>query len=588
MKTKYYGGQPPWKSLPFPNADSPAWLTGDDSDRAGAYDTYESMYWSEDNCFTLRVIVTEQPIYISNPRILVDTVAHYLLKGLTVSMLDPDKYPKEKDDLEDFLERQMFYPRFHTAKHGGCIHGDFALHLTADPRKPEGQRISLTSVHPGKIVREFDDDDGDSVTEAWIVEGYTDPDNPDKNLCRRLHYWYDDGDGDDQDGPGYDPDAPADYEMLDGIQSGGRRVMSEEVVLEVDDDLWGDNEKVYLVLNEPAALPDPIDCIPIYWFKNIPMDGQPFGSSDLRGFERAIRGISQEATDLGVAMALDGLGAYVTDATRPKNDQGAEINWSIEPGQILELQNGTYFKRVEGIKSVTPLLDAIKYQESKIYQAGGVSSVAMGDVDSQTASNPMALAIKFLPTLAKITERDAFGIGRLKNLFWDWTKWRQAFEDKVWPAKAKLSVKIGEKLPMDRTARVNELNNMLDRDIISKAYYRSEMENLGFEFPDDIEEQIEQEREEDLKYNVPAGQLANVAAETAAGAAETAPGGQGDPDDMPQGVNGQKSTTLPKPASTSNNSQSGKVNESSGTEASHPVAKQARGARPTAAARRSA
>jgi len=42
---------------------------------------------------------------------------------------------------------------------------------------------------------------------------------------------------------------------------------------------------------------------------------------------------------------------------------------------------------------------------------------------------------------------------------------------------------------------------MLDRKVISKKYYRERMAKFGFEFPDDMEEQIvkEQEKEAELK-----------------------------------------------------------------------------------------
>lgn len=583
---KRFGGSLPWETFPFPKSSCETWMPRDDSSRNSAYEGYNSMYWSEDNAFTLRVLVTEQPVYIPLPRIIVDTMAHYLLKGLTIGVQDPEKNKTQQDDLQDFLDRQQFLAKFHVAKHDGCIRGDYVFHMTANEDLPAGGRISVSSIYAGKVVRKFDDDDGELMTDAWIIEPYQFPETDDryrngKDYVRRLHYWYSDRDNDADDRPHAleeDVDevpAPDSTEAREGL-SAARQVMRELDILEVNEKLWTADEVVVESEIEPEPLPDPIDTIPIYWFKNIPTDGQPFGSSDIRGFERNVRGISQEATDLGVGLALDGLGTFVTDASRPVKDDGTEMNWIIEPGMILELQNGTYFKRVEGITSITPALDWVKYSEGKVDEAAGLSSVAVGDVDAQTASNPMALSIKFLPTLAKLQEREAVALGNLRNMFWDWTKWRQAFEGKSWPKGVKLRIEPGDKLPQDRTARVNELNNMLDRDIISKAYYRQEMSKLGYEFPDDIQAQIDKEREDDLKFNVPAGQLVNQAAETAA----AQQGAQGDPGQMPPGVNGQKSTTLPPAGNQSNNQK--KTNESKGTESGQPLATQARGARPPA------
>lgn len=577
MTTKYFGGQPPWKAYPFPNSEAPSWLPDDDGQRCATYDSLESVYWSEDASYTLRVLVTEQPIYSPNARIVVDTISHFLLKGLCIGVEDPEKNVKESDDLQAFLKREMFYPRFHTAKHSGCFRGDFCLHMTADPSKPAGKRISLTSVHPGKVVRKFDDDDGEHVTEAWICEPYTDPDNEDQDLVRRLHYWYveDDTDTSSDDPDSMPSDLPSPEEADITRANAIRYVWSEEAIYKNNGQLWTDEAEVYGVINEAAALPEQINHIPLFWFKNIPTDGQPFGSSDIRGLERIIRGVSQQVTDLNVAMALDGLGQYVTDAPPPAQANGVEGTWTIEPGQVQQVPNGNFFKRVEGVGSVQPMLDTVAYSETKIKQAAGISAAALGDVPPATANNPMALAINFLPTLAKIQERDLFGIARLQHVFWQWTQFREAYEDEEWPAGVEISVEIGEKMPQDRTARVNELNNMLDRDVISRAYYREEMTKLGYEFPDDIAAQVTSERKADLKLNEPTGQTANVPAQTAlAAAAQALQGGagQGDPEQMPGGVNGQKSSTLPPTPNQSNNKS--KTNESDGTESGQALSKQ--------------
>jgi hypothetical protein len=587
---KRFGGTLPWETFQFPKSACDTWLPKDDAARNSAYEGYNSMYWNEDYAYSLRVIVTEQPVYIPIPRIVVDTMSHYFLKGLTIGVQDPEKNKTAQADLEEFLDNQQFLAKFHVAKHDGCIRGDYVFHMTANEDHPEGHRISLSSIYAGKVVRKFDDDDGELMTDAWVVEPYEFPEDDKRHasasqFVRRLHYWYSDRDNDADDAPHAlleDVDevpAPDSTEAREGL-SAVRQVMRELEILEINEKLWTADESVEQVEIAPEPLPGNIDTIPIYWFKNIPTDGQPFGSSDIRGFERGIRGISQEATDLGVGLALDGMGTFVTDASRPVDNNGNEVNWIIEPGMILELQNGTYFKRVEGITSITPALDWMKYSEEKIDEAAGLSSVAAGDVDSQTASNPMALSIKFLPTLSKLEEREAVALGNLRNMFWDWTKWREAYEGKSWPQNVKLRIEPGDKLPQDRTARINELNNMLDRDIISRAYYRQEMSKLGYEFPDDIAQQVDADRQDDLKYNVPAGQLANQAAETVA----TQQGAQGDPGQMPPGVNGQKSTTLPPTGNQSNNKN--KVNESRGTESGQSLTKQARGARPVAGSRR--
>src|SRR5690606_10736573 len=99
---------------------------------------------------------------------------------------------------------------------------------------------------------------------------------------------------------------------------------------------------------------------------------------------------------------------------------------------------------------------------------------------------------------AKIETRDQEGIDKLTQLFYDWKTWYEVFEQQT--LDGDIIPVIGDKLPTDRVARVNELNNMLDRKVISTKFYRSEMEKLGYKFPSNIEEEIEA----DIKRTAPA------------------------------------------------------------------------------------
>lgn len=160
----------------------------------------------------------------------------------------------------------------------------------------------------------------------------------------------------------------------------------------------------------------------------------------------------------------------------------------------MEVPTGAYFRRVDGVGSITPAIDNIKYLEDKINSALGLSDVALGKVEASVAQSGIALAIRFMPTLARIETRDRLGIDKLRQLFYDWKTWYAVFEQKQ--LSGDIVPVIGDKLPMDRTAKLNELNNMRDRKIIPASFYRSEMEKLGYAFPDDIEEQLRKEAEQ--------------------------------------------------------------------------------------------
>jgi hypothetical protein len=49
---------------------------------------------------------------------------------------------------------------------------------------------------------------------------------------------------------------------------------------------------------------------------------------------------------------------------------------------------------------------------------------------------------------------------------------------------------------VDRTARLAELNDMLDRKVIDTAYYRQEASKLGYVFPDDMDTRVAAEQDQ--------------------------------------------------------------------------------------------
>jgi hypothetical protein len=297
--------------------------------------------------------------------------------------------------------------------------------------------------------------------------------------------------------------------------------------------------------------------IPVYWFKNIDWESQMYGSSELRGFIRLLQGVSQATTDEQTALALEGLGVYATDSGRPVNDQGKEIDWVVQPARVMEVVSGSYFRRVEGLSTLKPFMDHIGYLESKLYEGAALTEVSRGMVDVQTAQSGIALAIKFMPTLAKIEERDTAGVAKVKQLFFDWKAWMAAYENSFIDPELEFEVGIGDKLPGNNVERVNELNNMYDRSIISKKYYRQEMKKLGYEFPDDMDAEIEEEKKKDAEL------AALTAPEPLQANAEAAANGSKPP--PPQSAGGRQNVPRNPSGNRSNNAK--KPNESAGTEA---------------------
>lgn len=497
--------------------------------RLAAYEKYDQMYWNDPKQFRLRVLEGESPLYIPSARTVVDTTAHFLLKNLSLTVEEQEKNAATKQALEDFLAREAFFSQFHTAKHTGVTRGDFAYHLVADPEALPGQRISLLPLDPAKVLPTYDQDNLQKLLRVDIISPHVEPDDPTEYI-RKLSYWYD-------------------------TETNVKTVYRSEGLYLTSTAWWtveGNLEVVKWII-PPGPLDSRTPTIPVYWFKNLDWMGQTYGSSDLRGLEFLTRAISQGATDTQMTLSLEGLGVYATDGGRPVDDEGNESDWEVFPGRVMEVPSGSYFRRVEGVGSITPMMDQQHYVEDRMFGAAGLSDVARGAVDVAVAQSGIALKVKFIPTQAKLEQRDLAGLDKLRQLFYDWVIWYQIYEGQTLPGR--IIPAIGQKLPDDPTTEVNVLNNMLDRKVISKKYYRERMNRLGFDFPRDIDEQIQEEKQQE----------AELAALTAPpGLASNAAGA----------VNG---TVPPPPGPTGNSARNARrVNESRGTEADQTLERQAR------------
>lgn len=504
------------------------WIPPEDRDRIAAYLKYDEMYWNDQSQYALRVLEGEQPLYIPNARTVVDTTAFFLMKGLKLTVENGDQ--KTKDALEAFVKRETFYSKYQNAKHSGVVRGDYVFHLTANPKKLPGKRLSITSVEPMNVFPIWDEDEPDRMIGCHLATTYTKDDAPDKIMVRRLT-----------------------YRIVDPlVAEEQRRISREEAIFEIDPSWWGPKAKKVQTVLAPALLDPAITSIPVYWFKNRGYQGEDYGSSELRGLEVIAQTISQGSTDVSAALALEGLGVYATDGGRPVDEDGNEAEWEVAPGRVMEVPAGSYFRRVEGVGSITPAVDQINYLENKMHEAVGLSDVALGKVDAQTAQSGIALAIKFMPTLAKIETRDEDGVDKLGQLFYDWKTWHEVFEHEQ--LSGDIVPVIGDKLPTDRVAKLNELNNMLDRNVISMKYYREQMQELGYKFPDDMEQQIKDEAAEKIE-----------AARATFLATREPSDGDDETSDDEGGTPSTEGNTLPTAGNRSNNRNA--PNESKGTEA---------------------
>jgi hypothetical protein len=261
------------------------------------------------------------------------------------------------------------------------------------------------------------------------------------------------------------------------------------------------------------ALPASVTAVPVYQFRNRRAGNEPFGTSQLAGIETLIAAINQGASDEDVTLALQGLGMYVTTAKRPVDEtSGEEMEWVIAPASVLELQSSTdKFDRVEGLKTVLPFQDHLKYLGQKLDEGSGLSPVAVGTVDVASASSGVALRLEMAPILAGNEEREAELLSRLNQFLHDLLFMWMPVDGLISPDPLDIIAtnSFGDPLPVDRAAVVAEITALVTAGLMSKEFAISYLSSkLGFQFPADMLNSITAEA--DAAAARVAGELANA------------------------------------------------------------------------------
>jgi hypothetical protein len=463
----------------FQNSNIPRWIPDElDRKRVASYQIYEQIYWNVPTTFKLVARGTEdKPIYIPTARTIVEATNRFVApdfgfvvtpRSSSTSLGNAERVSQAQEVFADLFTRERFFSKFAGNKRYGLIRGDWLWHIRADPSKPAGTRMSIFPLDPGSYFPIFDPDDLDRILGCHIVDVFEDV-QTNRQYIKRLTYRKNEVTG----GP----------------------ITVEEAVFGIDEDWQGPSARPVKVLQPIRVVPG-ITQLPVYHIKNFEEPANPFGSSELRGVERLLGALNQGISDEELSLALDGLGLYATDAPPPVNDKGEPLDWVLGPGRVVEIPQGHKFDRVSGISSVTPYQDHLSYLEKILYRATGTSEAAMGMVDVQVAQSGIALALQFAPTIAKTNERDQDVLSVHAQMFFDMaTMWFPTYEGLSFDG-LQIMPRIGGKIPIDRVARFTELNNMLDKRVISAAYYRMEASRLGYVFPDDIEQQIQDEAQQ--------------------------------------------------------------------------------------------
>lgn len=447
----------------------PTWVSPDDADRLGSYTTYEQMYWGSEGAYELTQKGTDSdPIYVPAARSIIEATLRFLAVdwNFTVEGESPEEVTAAQVAFHNLFKRENMWSKFATQKRYCLIRGDALWHIMADPLKEEGSRISIYELDPGSYFPIYDIEDLDKVVGCHIVDTIIDEDGTTEVIRRQTYRKQQDKEGN-----------------FTGI------ITSELALFELAG--WDDRNgakpediKQVRVLVPEYPLPTEITQIPVYHWKNIRNPADPFGSSQMRGIERLAAAVNQTITDQDLAVALAGLGVYVTDSAAPVDEDGEEVNWIIGPGRVIELTPATTFKRVNGITSVQPSLDHIGYLEDKMREGAGVPAIAMGDVEVQAAESGIALSLRLSPILAANKEKELDLLGITDNMLYDLQRmWFPAYESLSMENVIVTSV-VGDPMPKNRKALVDEIIALATSTppLLTIEEAREELIKLGYTF----------------------------------------------------------------------------------------------------------
>jgi hypothetical protein len=458
----------------------PAWATGEDGQRLAAYDFYERMYWNIPDTLRLAIRGSDSdPLYLPTPRTMVEATNRFLAKHWNY-VVDP-QFGTPADQtvvtqmLRSLFRREQVYTKFGTQKRYGLIRGDAVWHITADDTKPEGKRISMHDVSPGTYFPVQDPDNAERVRGVYLVDVTVNG----KDLVNRVQKY---------------------VKLPNGLIQSTLALYT----LGKWDDRYADTDPNFdpatveqVAVVKDLTLPPTITALPVYLIRNQRNSGTPFGNSELRGMERVIAGIDQTISDNEIALALQGLGVYVTTSGPPTDEDGNETNWRLGPGRVVEIDDESTFTRIQGISTVQPVLDHLHFVMGSMQQAIGVPDIAAGNVDVTVAESGISLYLQLSPLLAKNEEKETEMLSVYDQMLYDLVQmWFPAYE--ALPAGIAVDVvsEVQDPLPVNRD---NEIKNIISLatsvpPIISVGYAQAKLRELGYEFPADMLLDIVQEQ----------------------------------------------------------------------------------------------
>lgn len=458
---------------PFFGGTPMGWLSEYDMLRINSYNLYEQVYDNVPEAFSVARLGSDgNPIYVPAAKTIIESTNRFLAQGFTFHVDPVYGQPAAREEarlmFENLFIREEMLSKFAVQKRYGLIRGDAIWHIVGNPDKPEGGRVSIYDIDPAAYFPIEDPNLPGRVVGCHLV---TQELVGEEVLIRRRTY----------------------------RKTEAGQIETSLTLFELDgwDDRILDAEMKQVQILEPPRLLDPrITSLPVYHVKNNRQTENPFGASELKGYERILAAVNQSISDTDLALAMQGLGVYTTTSGPPTNSRGEELDWMISPGRVLEIAEGSKFERVKGVDTVAPSLDHVNFLLDQVMQAQGVSDIARGRVEVSVAESGIALYLQMAPILSKNEEKELEMLPKFDHMFFDLlTMWFPVYEGKT--LDVKVHPAVTDPLPTNRDAEIEKIFKMLASGITTKAHARTMLMEYGYTFPETIEADLVTEAEAD-------------------------------------------------------------------------------------------
>jgi len=456
---------------------APSWLSSDtfNSARIASYSFYDALYWNDAGGFRMTIRGDEEfPVYVPSARRIINTFNRYVARKMSVNVegQTADQVNLAKQAFDVLFKRERFFSQFEHSKRMGLIKGDWVFGIFADPNKPDLARISIEDIDPARYFPIVDPENNKITWGQSLVEQVHIGDKDYIKIQRWIKAIHPEHPNYNEETPVYDAD-----------------IAYDDIVWQMES--WDDptKRKTFQVNVALDVLPG-IKTLPLYHFANNKDPNNIYGTSDLKGLERIFLDINQTATDESVAIAMAGLGLYVSDSS-PVDEEGNATDWVLGPKRVVEVPRDGKFERISGIASVEPTQGHMDWLQSQAESVLGISDVALGQVDVTLAESGIALAIRMGPLLDAADQRDQEITDILTQMFHDLKLyWFPVYErinlgDDL--TGAVITPVFGQKLPTNIKEEYDRLAQLFLDGVIPVQIYWEKLRALGVDLPEDAE-----------------------------------------------------------------------------------------------------